>query len=312
MNEIDRKFFDLVKIIKGLTEEQLYERIKLNFTSLPSLYKDILEDYFKRFSFWGTLNVKSGDYNEIRGKAHLLSKHIKDFVWLYNKLEDYSSKLLLYAILNNWYIYDFISLKNCVDKKYRHYFDLDIIPKSKNEVLVDVGAYVGDSALDFILSYGENYKKIYCYEITEKMIEIMKDNLKNYKNIVFLNKAVKDRKGSVYVDEKGDISSNQTSSIGERPVECVTLDNDVREKIGLIKMDIEGDELKALKGAREHIRKDSPKLLISLYHKNEHYFQIPKYINSLNKNYKFYLRYYGGELYPTEVVLFAIPINKDA
>ena len=76
-------------------------------------------------------------------------------------------------------------------------------------------------------------------------------------------------------------------------------------------MDIEGDELKALKGAQEHIRKDSPKLLISIYHKNDHYFQIPKYINTLNKNYKFHLRYYGGELYPTEVVLFAIPKNKD-
>ena len=160
MNELDKKFFDLVKIIKSLTEKQLYERIKLNFMSLPSIYKDILEDYFKRFDFWGTLDVKNGDFDEISRKAHILSKHIKDFVWLYNKLEDYSSKFLLYAILNNWYIYDFISLKNCIDKKYRHYFDLDIIPKSKNEVLVDVGAYVGDSALDFILSYGENYKKI--------------------------------------------------------------------------------------------------------------------------------------------------------
>ena len=76
-------------------------------------------------------------------------------------------------------------------------------------------------------------------------------------------------------------------------------------------MDIEGDELKALKGAQEHIRKDSPKLLISIYHKNDHYFQIPKYINTLNKNYQFHLCYYGAELYPTEVVLFAIPKNKD-
>lgn len=311
MNELDKKFFDLVKIIKSLTEKQLYERIKLNFMSLPSIYKDILEDYFKRFDFWGTLDVKNGDFDEISRKAHILSKHIKDFVWLYNKLEDYSSKFLLYAILNNWYIYDFISLKNCIDKKYRHYFDLDIIPKSKNEVLVDVGAYVGDSALDFILSYGENYKKIYSYEITEKMIVIMKNNLKNHKNIVFLNKAVKDKKGLVYVDEKGDISSNQTSLAGEKPVDCVTLDDDIKERIDLIKMDIEGDELKALKGAQKHIRKDSPKLLISIYHKNDHYFQIPKYINTLNKNYKFHLRYYGGELYPTEVVLFAIPKNKD-
>ena len=160
MNEIDKKFFCLIDKIKNVSEEQLFQQIKLNYLSLPSVYKDIFEDYFTRFDYWGSLNAKNGDFNEIKGKAHVLSKHSKDFVWLYNKLEDYSSKELLYAILNNWFIYDFISLKNCIDKKYRHYFDLDIIPKSKKEVLVDVGAYVGDSALDFILSYGENYKKI--------------------------------------------------------------------------------------------------------------------------------------------------------
>lgn len=62
------------------------------------------------------------------------------------------------------------------------------------------------------------------------MIVIMKNNLKNHKNIVFLNKAVKDKKGFVYVDEKGDISSNQTSLAGEKSVECVTLDDDIKER----------------------------------------------------------------------------------
>lgn len=58
----------------------------------------------------------------------------------------------------------------------------------------------------------------------------MKNNLKNHKNIVFLNKAVKDKKGFVYVDEKGDISSNQTFLAGEKSVECVTLDDDIKER----------------------------------------------------------------------------------
>lgn len=78
------------------------------------------------------------------------------------------------------------------------------------------------------------------------------------------------------------------------------------EKIDLIKMDIEGDELLALKGAKTHIKNDNPILLVSIYHKNNHLWQIPQYIHSINKNYKFYLRYYGGEIYPTEIILFAI------
>ena len=307
MNEIDNKFFELIEIFKNLSEEQLYERIKLNYQSLPSLLKDIYEDYFQRFDYWGSLNEKNNDFEEIKKKAHILSKYYKDFVWLYNKLEDYSSKYLLFAILNNWFIYDITNIKKCIDNKYKHYFDLDIIPKSEKETFVDVGAYVGDSSLDYIKTYGKKDNKIYCYEITNEMIEIMKNNLKDYENIEYVNKAVKDKIGKVFIDEKGDMSSNQTSVKGNKQIVCTTLDEDIKERIDIIKMDIEGDELSALKGAKRHIINDSPKLLISIYHKNEHYIKIPRYIYSLNKNYNFYMRYYGGELYPTEVVLLAIP-----
>ncbi len=34
--------------------------------------------------------------------------------------------------------------------------------------------------------------------------------------------------------------------------------------------------------------------------------EIPKMISGYNKNYKFYLRYYGGPLYATEIVLICI------
>ena len=310
MNEIDKKFKLLIKSVASLSEESLFERIKLNFLSLPDLYKNILKDYFERFNFWGTLNYEEGDFQEIAMKAHALYKRKGEFVWLYNKLEDYSSKFLLYAILNNWLVYDFTSLKKSIDNRFKHYFDLDIIPNSHNEVFVDVGGYIGDSTLDFINVYGENYKRIYCYEITEDILPVLKDNLKKYPKIEIKNLAVKDRQGKVYLNEQGDISSNQTSKEGLKQVACTTLDKDIKEKIDFIKMDIEGDELSALKGAKGHIINDSPKLLISVYHKNDHLWQIPKFIYKLNKNYKFYLRYYGGELYPTEVVFIAIPTQK--
>lgn len=75
-------------------------------------------------------------------------------------------------------------------------------------------------------------------------------------------------------------------------------------------MDIEGDELKALFGSQKHIINDTPKLLISVYHKNNHLWQIPLLINSYNNNYNYYLRCYGNYLYPTEIVFFAIPNKK--
>ena len=44
MNEIDKKFKLLIKDIASLSEESLFERIKLNFLSLPDPYKNILKD----------------------------------------------------------------------------------------------------------------------------------------------------------------------------------------------------------------------------------------------------------------------------
>ena len=310
----DRNFYQLIDSISSLSEENLLFKIKFNYSFLPKNIKTSLENYFDKYKFWGSLHEDNLDYDEIERKAKTIKKHIKDFVWLYEKLEDDSSKFLLYAILNNFINYDFTSLQKTLNQKYHHYFDFDILPKMKEEVFADIGSYTGDTVLDFIKCYGENsYKKIYCYEITTDIIPTLKNNLINYKNIEIKSLAVSNKSKTLYIDENSTSNSaNKTKNKGKIKIEAKSLDEDVKEKISLIKMDIEGDEELALMGAKKHIQNDTPKLLISLYHNNNHYFKLPKLIYSYNKNYKFYLRNYGGNLYPTEIVLFAIPKNCTA
>ena len=89
--------------------------------------------------------------------------------------------------------------------------------------------------------------------------------------------------------------------------EIVTLDEDITEPVTWIKMDIEGSEYDAVMGSRRHIAEDRPKLSISVYHGYDDLWLLPKLIHSLNPSYKFYLRYYGGNLIPTEIVLTALP-----
>lgn len=310
----DRNFYQLIDSISSLSEENLLFKIKFNYSFLPKNIKTSLENYFDKYKFWGSLHEDNLDYDEIERKAKTIKKHIKDFVWLYEKLEDDSSKFLLYAILNNFINYDFTSLQKTLNQKYHHYFDFDILPKMKEEVFADIGSYTGDTVLDFIKCYGENsYKKIYCYEITTDIIPTLKNNLINYKNIEIKSLAVSNKSKTLYVDENSTSNSaNKTKNKGKIKIEAKSLDEDIKEKISLIKMDIEGDEELALMGAKKHIQNDTPKLLISLYHNNNHYFKLPKLIYSYNKNYKFYLRNYGGNLYPTEIVLFAIPKDCNA
>jgi hypothetical protein len=74
-------------------------------------------------------------------------------------------------------------------------------------------------------------------------------------------------------------------------------------KLDFIKMDIEGSELNALKGAKKVICKYRPKLAISVYHHPEDIYEIPKWIESLNLGYKFYLGHFTT--HRDETILFA-------
>jgi hypothetical protein len=72
-----------------------------------------------------------------------------------------------------------------------------------------------------------------------------------------------------------------------------------------IKMDIEGSELEALKGAKNTIKNQKPRLAISVYHKPEDIFEIPLYLKELVPAYKFYLRH-DCLVNLTETVLYAM------
>jgi hypothetical protein len=69
-------------------------------------------------------------------------------------------------------------------------------------------------------------------------------------------------------------------------------------------MDIEGSEPQALSGAEEIIKKQKPKLAISVYHKLEHLWEIPLYLKHIVPEYKIYLRHHSPLEY--ETVCYAI------
>lgn len=312
MNIIDKKFNELISKFKKMSEKEIFINIKNSFLSIPTENQKAISDFLNQFNYWGTIDISNNNFSALKMKAKTLKNNTKEFKKLYKLFNDYKSKKLLYAILNHWYSFDFNTLNSCLNNPYKQYFDLDIIPKCQNEIIVDLGSYIGDTVLDYLYTYGPNsYKKIYCYEITPDSFAYLKNNLAPYNNIIFKQKAIINQKENLYLSINNiSNSANQTSSKGKTKIKATTLDLDIKDKISLIKMDIEGDELKALFGSKKHIINDTPKLLISVYHKNNHLWQIPLLINSYNNNYNYYLRCYGNYLYPTEIVFFAIPNKK--
>ena len=307
MNQIDLKFALLLNEIRSLSENELYHQMRLSFEQVLETTRNNMIKFFNQFLYWGSIDIDSNNYGEIEWKAKELKEHIDDFEELYLNLEDYRSKKLLYAILNNWVHYDFGTLSEVIEKCYDDYFDLDLIPACNEEVFVDLGAYTGDSTISFLRNYGDSYQKIYAYEITPETYQVLVSNLCDYPNVVCYLKGVGDQKGAIsVVNSKVDASANTVLISTDGMIPMVTLDEDIGEKITMIKADIEGMEQEALRGAIHHIKNDHPKLLISVYHQNEDLWKIPKMIKEMDPTYKFYLRYHGGNVYPTEITLIAI------
>ena len=174
MNRIDEKFQELMASLKRKTNEEIFLEIKDTYIKQSSEVKMALENYFQTFNYWGKLKEMSGEYESLYNRATSLKEHVEDYEWLYKRLKDYRSKKLLYAILNNWYHFDATTTKSSLETNYNQYWDLDIIKPTSEEVIVDIGSYIGDSILTYVENYGiNNYKKIYAYEITPESIEVL-------------------------------------------------------------------------------------------------------------------------------------------
>ena len=104
--------------------------------------------------------------------------------------------------------------------------------------------------------------------------------------------------------ESGSFVLGGTSCENVRLIKTATVDQTVSEPITYMKMDIEGAEMHALRGAERQIAKNKPKLAVSVYHKIGDLFEISSYLRTLVPEYRFYLRHhsYAGD----DTVLYAV------
>lgn len=305
-NAIDKRFYQLMQHIQKVQKIGLLRHMRAAFHSLPPQMQNNIIQYMIQYPYWGCLNPSKNDYTLFENRAETLWQHQQDFQWLYQHLADYRSKKVLLGILLNWTELDTKLLAQTKEINFGDYFDLDIFDCNANEVFVDLGAFVGDSALEFIESY-KKYKKIYCYEITPQIYARLQNNMKGLPNIILRQKGAGEKEDKFYIQfNSSSISANTLSKQGEVGVDIVPIDDDITEAISFIKMDIEGAEQSALKGCKNHIQKYHPKLALCTYHNNEDIWKIPRMVHEIDPSYRFYMRHNGGNLVPTEYVLFCV------
>lgn len=236
-----------------------------------------------------------------------LTAHAKRLETLYEILADKKSKLVLQNCLRGYITSDCDCYKGTASTS--QYFP-DIIRKvlKTDEVFVDVGAYNGDSIEEFLSVVGSNYKRIYAFEPEPVNYCLAQKKFSDQRIKFFMCGCGEYPNEAKIVHVNGYEGTQLECEFDDQLQECVSiirLDDVIAEAVTYIKMDIEGMELSALKGAKHIIRRNHPKLAISVYHKKEDLIEISEYLRNLDSTYKFYLRHYW-DCSGTDIILFAL------
>ena len=150
---------------------------------------------------------------------------------------------------------------------------------SKGDTVVDVGASVGFNTVDFSRKVGDEGRVVAIEPHEDSLIYLRKNlELNRCKNVTVVRKGVWSKKDKLkfYLNENAGTHSLLTVKARGKVMEIVEIEVDMLDNIleelgidgvALIKMDIEGAEIEALKGMNKILSDDGVKLAIASYHK---------------------------------------------
>lgn len=215
-------------------------------------------------------------------------KNREKFEFVYNNLADEESRRVYENVINFKISGKIDYLLNSMEKDKNNIYK-DILKLNDNETIVDMGAYDGDTIKEFTDFTNGKYNSIYALEPDEKNFKKLTKNTAQMKNVTLFNMGAWNKADTLIFAKKAGRNSKLS---GEGvPVKVQDIDSLISEPVTMLKMDIEGSELKALEGCRQTITKYKPKLYICAYHRNEDMFALPLKILEYNKNYKIFFRH---------------------
>lgn len=229
--------------------------------------------------------------------------HAAEYVSLFVCLADDKSRDVLDGLLNYRLDYDTRNAFDVADEYTRQYFDAELIKYSGDDVFVDLGGYDGDTAEKFIEYCDGKYRKIYLFEPDEKLLQAATVRLKGREHIEYIQAGAYSKDGDLRFATTGR-TNGSISETGELVIPVRKIDSVVDVQPTLIKMDIEGSETEALKGAAHLLQTVRPRLAIAAYHYAPDLWQLAEVVRGMNPTYKFYLRHYSES--GLESVIYAL------
>jgi len=191
-----------------------------------------------------------------------------------------------------------------------------LISARLGDTVIDGGGCWGDTALFFATKVGSE-GKVFSFEFVPENLTILEQNLTYNPSlsarVTIVRQPLWQTSNEIVHFRFDGPSTRQTTENGSntKPLQTTSIDDLVMAKnltrVDFIKLDIEGAELPALKGAEKTMRRFKPQLAVAVYHHDDDLFTIPEYLSALDLGYEFYLDHFT--IYQEETVLFARPTD---
>lgn len=233
-----------------------------------------------------------------------LSNNSARYAALADRLADDQSRSVLDAVLA--YRLTLVPEKlEAVTRPYEVYMAADIFELREDEIYVDAGAYDGDTIRRFAERVDGRFSRAYGFEPDPATFARLVENFSGEPRVVPVNAGLWRETDTLrFHNDAG--RASVLGDEGDTIVNVIALDDHLAGgDVTFIKMNIEGAELEALRGARETIRRCTPKLAIAAYHRPSDLWEVAQVIDEIDPAYDLHLRQHRGGL--VETVLYGVP-----
>jgi FkbM family methyltransferase len=214
-----------------------------------------------------------------------------DGEYLSVKIRTVSTRLFWHKSLPLFDLYKVVT--ECFYEGDSHFYEVPQTRVAQNDVVLDCGAAEGIFSLRVL----ERARHIIAFEPHPLFIESMRKTfaqhiskvsiqpyaLSNVEERAFL------RGSSLY----GTVVADAATVAGNIPIQCTTIDKWSEQsglRVDYIKGDLESFEYKVLQGGSKTIRRDKPKIALTVYHPGNDWRQIYEFLRSLVPEYSYRLK----------------------
>jgi FkbM family methyltransferase len=260
------------------------------------------EQAVRLFEMGGQIDYRVADW----GPA--IAARTDEYLKLEQRAADDYSKETLYSVLM-FHLTGSMEWINAVSRPYPTlYFRSGLFSLGTRERFVDCGASIGESTGGVLALSRNQVERVWMIEPDkfnqEKLRTLIADQKPEVRARLSLHDvAVGSAEGRMPFNHvgghTGSISTDAHSYGDVDEVRIMPIDAIVDAAPTLIKMDIEGAELDALKGATGSIRAGRPTMAISAYHRTTDLIDLPRFVDSLDSGYRIGLRHHTEERYDT-------------